>query len=194
MPRQKTDFQFPLTATSPVLVSGKSDHSLRKLLYDFFTVSARMETVKRYLGERLGLTGPQYTIMMAVAELQGKTGVSVGRVGEYLHVSGTFVTMESGKLIKKGFLARHSDLQDRRVSLLSLAPKGAKALQALFPELQQINDVFFELDSRAEFERLCKTLEKLVGNGQRALALINATRSDPRLSLKRGGVAVSHPR
>jgi DNA-binding MarR family transcriptional regulator len=191
MPRQKTDFKFPLTATSAILVSGKSDHSLRKLLYDFFTVSARMETVKRYLGERLGLTAPQYTIMMAVAELQGKMGVSVGRVGDYLHVTGTFVTMESGKLLKKGLLEKRPDLQDRRVSLLSLAPQGAKLLQSLFPQLQQINDVFFELDSRAEFERLCKTLDKLVGNSQRALALINATRGDPRLTLNHGGVAVS---
>ena len=191
MPRQKTDFQFPLTATSPILVSGKTDHSLRKLLYDFFTVSARMETVKRYLGERLNLTGPQYTIMMAVAELQGKAGVSVGRVGEYLHVTGTFVTMESGKLLKKGLLEKHPGLHDGRVSLLSLAPEGVKALQSLFPQLQQINDVFFELDSRAEFERLCKTLEKLVGNSQRALALINATRGNPRLTLERGGVALS---
>jgi DNA-binding MarR family transcriptional regulator len=194
MARQKADFKFPLTATSPILVAGKSDHSLRKLLYDFFTVSARLETVKRYLGERLGLTGPQYTIMMAVAELQGKVGVSVGRVGEYLHVTGPFVTMESGKLIKKGFLERRSDLQDRRVSLLSVAPNGAQALQSLFPELQQINDVFFELGSRPEFERLCKTLEKLVGNSQRALALINAARGDPRLSLNRGRVTVSHTR
>ncbi len=194
MPKQKTDSQFPLTATNPILVSGKSDHSLRRLLYDFFTVSARMDTVKRYLGERLGLTAPQYTIMMAVAELQGENGVSVGRVGEYLHVTGPFVTMESGKLLKKGLLERQSDLKDRRVSLLFLAPKGAKALQSLFPELQQINDVFFELGSRAEFERLCKTLEKLVGNAQRALALINATREDPRLQLNRGQVTVSRIR
>jgi DNA-binding MarR family transcriptional regulator len=150
-----------------------------------------METVRRYLGEKVGLTPPQYTIMMAVAELQGKIGVSVGRVGEYLHVTGTFVTMESGKLHKKGLLEKKPDLQDRRISLLSLAPEGVKALQSLFPGLQQINDVFFELGSRAEFERLCKTLEKLVGNGQRALALINATRDDPRLTLNRGGVAVS---
>ncbi|MGA7221111.1 MAG: MarR family winged helix-turn-helix transcriptional regulator [Candidatus Sulfotelmatobacter sp.] len=191
MPKQKTGFQFPLTATSPILVAGKSDHSLRKLLYDFFTVSARLETMRRYLGERLGLTGPQYSIIMAVAELQGQSGVSVGRVGEYLHVTGTFVTMESGKLIKKDFLEKRPDLQDRRVSLLSLAPKGIEALQSLFPELQQINDVFFELDSRAEFERLCKSLEKLVGNAQRALALVNATRDDPRLTLSRGGVGVS---
>lgn len=194
MPRQKSDFQFPLTASSPILVSGKSDHSLRRLLYDFFTVSARMDTVKRYLGTRLGITGPQYTIIMAVAELQGEIGVSVGRVGEYLHVTGPFVTMESGKLLKKGFLERNSDLKDRRLSLLSLAPKGVKALQSLFPELQQINDVFFELGSRPEFERLCKTLEKLVGNSQRALALINATRADVQHKVKRGEVAASHRR
>jgi DNA-binding MarR family transcriptional regulator len=194
MPEKKTDFQFPLTATNPILVLGKSDHSLRKLLYDFFTVSAHMDAVKQYLGGRSGLTAPQYTIMMAVAELQGKNGVSVGRVGEYLHVTGTFVTIESGKLLKKGFMEKRSDLQDKRLTLLSLAPKGAKALQALFPELQQINDIFFELGSRTEFERLCKTVEKLVGNGQRALALIHAMSGDPRFSQSRGGAAASRNR
>jgi len=153
-----------------------------------------MDTVKRYLGERLGITAPQYTIMMAVSELQGQNGVSVGRVGDYLHVTGPFVTMESGKLLKKGFLERHTDAHDRRVTLLSLAPAGAGALQSLFPELQQINDVFFELGSRGEFERLCKTLQRLVGNSQRALALINASRDDARLRLNRGGAAVSRVR
>ena len=194
MPKKKSDFQFPLTATSPILVSGGSDHSFRKFLYDLFTVSAHLETMKRYLGKRLGLTGPQYTIMMAVAELQGEFGVSVGRVGEYLHVTGTFVTIESGKLVKKGLMEKQSDVQDGRVSLLSIAPKGVKVLRSLFPELQHINDVFFELDSRPEFERLRKTLEKLVGNSQRAVALVNATRDDPRLTLNRGRVAVSSSR
>ena len=194
MSRQRADFQFPRTATNPILVSRTSDHSFRQLIYDFFTVSARLETMKRYLGKRMGLTGPQYTIMMAVAELQGDTGVSVGRVGDYLHVTGTFVTIESGKLVKKGFMEKNPDRRDGRLSLLSIAPKGVKALRSLFPELQQINDVFFELDSRTEFERLCKSLEKLVGNSQRALALVRATSSDPRLRLNRGRVALSQGR
>jgi DNA-binding MarR family transcriptional regulator len=191
MPRQSSDFQFPVTATSSILVAGKSDHSLRKLLYDFFTVSARMEDVRRHLGKKVGITGPQHSIIMAVAELQGKAGVSVGRVAEYLHVTGTFVTMESGKLSKKGLLEKHPDAHDKRLSLLSIAPKGQTALNSLFPELQQINDVLFELDSRADFERLCRTFERLVGNSQRALALINATREDPRLTLSRGSVGLS---
>jgi DNA-binding MarR family transcriptional regulator len=185
MPKQKTDFKFPLTATNPILIPGQSDHSLRRLLYDFFTVAARMDTVKQHLGGRIGISAPQYTIMMAVAELQGKTGVSVGRVGEYLHVTGTWVTMESGKLAKKGFMEKNSDSRDRRLSLLCLSPKGVKAIQSLLPEVQQINDLFFQLASRSEFERLCKTLDKLVGNSHRAVMLIDAARNDPGFPLKR---------
>jgi len=190
MSRQKSDFEFPVTATNPILASGESGHSLRKLVYDFFTVSARMEEVRRHLGKRVGLTGPQYSLIMAVAELQGRDGVSVGRVAGYLHVTGTFVTTESGKLFKKGFLEKRPDVQDRRLSLLSIAAKGRKALSSLFPELQQINDICFELDSRTDFEGLCEVLERLVDNSQRALALINATRQDPRLTLNGGGVGV----
>src|ERR1039458_8832458 len=114
MSKKARAFVFPATATSPILTSGKSDHSLRKLVYDFFTVGARIEDVRRHLGNRIGITGPQYSLMMAVAELQGTDGVSVGRVAEYLHVTGTFVTSESGKLSKKGFLRRSPDRSEER--------------------------------------------------------------------------------
>ncbi len=152
--KQSSGFVFPVTATNPILPSGRADHSLRKLLYDFFTVGSRLEDVRRHLGNKVGLTGPQYSLMMAVAELQGNDGVNVGRVAEYLHVTGTFVTAESGKLCEKGFLKKRPDVTDKRFSLLSIAPKGQTALNSLFPLLQQINDIFFELDSRGEFERL----------------------------------------
>ncbi len=190
-PKQSSAFVFPVTATNPILTSGRADHSLRKLLYDFFTVGARLEDVRRHLGTKVDLTGPQYSLMMAVAELQGSDGVNVSRVADYLHVTGTFVTAESGKLFKKGFLKKRPDVVDKRFSLLSIAPKGQAALNSLFPLLQQINDIFFELDSRGEFERLCEVLEKLVGNSQRALALIHATNQDPRFTLSGNGIDIS---
>jgi DNA-binding MarR family transcriptional regulator len=188
--KPSSGFVFPVTATSPILTSGRSDHSLRKLLYDFFTVGARLEDVRRHLGKKVGLTGPQYSLMMAVAELQGREGANVSRVADYLQVTGTFVTAESGKLFKKGFLKKQPDVMDKRFSLLSIAPKGQTALNSLFPLLQQINDIFFELDSRGEFERLCAVLEKLVGNSQRAIALIHATNEDSRLMLSGNGIDI----
>ncbi len=194
MLKGKTGFVFPVSATNAILRTGKSDHSLRKLVYDFFTVASQMEEMRRYLGKKVGLTGPQYFLVMAVAELQGKTGVSVGRVAAYLHVTGTFVTTESGKLFKKGILEKRTDPRDNRRSLLSISEKGQRALSALFPELRHINDIVFDLDSRDDFLRLCALMDRLVSNGQRALALINAARQDSTLMLNGAGVGVFHER
>jgi len=162
---------------------GKSDHLFRELLYNLFTISNRLEQVRRHLGSRIGLSGPQYNLMMAVAELQGSTGVSVGRVAEHLHVSGTFVTAETEKLARKGYINKHHDPTDMRVSRLEVGEKGWIALTSLFPELQQVNNLFFAIDSKEEFESLHRTLKRMVESSERTLALIDVTAStsSPRL-------------
>jgi DNA-binding MarR family transcriptional regulator len=160
---------LPLTVTRAILKTGKTDHSFRKLLYDLFTISSRIEEIRSEMGRRIDVSGPQMSLMLAVAELGGEAGVSVGRVGEHLHVTGTFVTIEAGKLKRKGYLIKRSSDVDGRVTLLSLSPKGIRALKRLFPELQQINDIFFDLASQAEFYALCKSLDRLVNNSQRAV-------------------------
>lgn len=175
MHREPAPFRLPLSATRSALLSGRSDHSFRELLYNFFTVASRLEEIRRHLGSRIDLSGPQYTLMMAVAELQGAEGVSVGRVARYLHVTGTFVTVETGKLSKKGYLKKNPDPQDRRVSRLSIAEKGWVAMRSLFPELQQINDLLFALETRQELATLRRTMQKLVESSQGTLAMINAT-------------------
>jgi len=165
--------KLPLSTTRSALLSRKSDHSFRELLYNLFTISNRLEQVRRHLGARIGLSGPQYNLMMAVAELQGSTGVSVGRVADYLNVSGTFVTAETEKLARKGYINKHRDHDDMRVSRLVIGEKGWTALGSLFPELPQINDLFFAIESREEFENLRGTVKKMVESSQRTLALIN---------------------
>ena len=165
--------KLPLSTTRSALLSRKSDHSFRELLYNLFTISNRLEQVRRHLGARIGLSGPQYDLMMAVAELQGSTGVSVGRVADYLNVSGTFVTAETEKLARKGYINKHRDHDDMRVSRLVIGEKGWTALGSLFPELPQINDLFFAIESREEFENLRGTVKKMVESSQRTLALIN---------------------
>ena len=169
--------KLPLSATRSALLSGKSDHSFRELLYNFFTISNRLEQVRRHLGARIGLSGPQYNLMMAVAELQGSAGVSVGRVADYLHVSGTFVTAETEKLARNGYINKRHDHDDMRVSRLVIGEKGWTALGSLFPELPQINDLFFAIELREEFENLRGTVKKMVESSHRTLALINVAPS-----------------
>ena len=90
-------------------------------------------------------------------------------------MTGTFVTVETGKLSKKGYLKKNPDPQDRRVSRLSIAEKGWVAMRSLFPELQQINDLLFALETRQELATLRRTMQKLVESSQGTLAMINAT-------------------
>ena len=162
----------PVTATRDILLPGGSDHELRTLLYNLFTIGTRMEEVRRYLGACIDITGPQFSLLMAVLERQGTTGVSVGRIAEYLHVAGTFVTAESAKLAQKDYLEKRTDARDRRVSLLRVRPAGMKAIESLLPDLQHINDTFFELESREGFEALCRAAERLVNGSRHVLELI----------------------
>jgi DNA-binding MarR family transcriptional regulator len=171
-PTSSTGKTPPLTATREVLLPDGSDHALRSLLYNLFTIGNRLEEVRRYLGSSIGITGPQFSLLMAVLELQGSTGVSVGRIAAYLHVAGTFVTAESAKLAHKRYLEKTTDPRDRRVSLLRLLPAGMQAIDHLLPELQRINDTFFELESRAGFEALCTAAERLVDGSRGVLSLI----------------------
>jgi len=166
----ETNFQkLPLSVTRPALLANKSDHAFREFLYNLFTVAERVQEVRRYLGNRIGISGPQYNLMMAIAELQGSDGVSVGRVAEYLHVAGPFVTTEVSKLARMGYLRKINDVVDKRVWRLSVGPKGWAALKSLFPGLQQVNDSFFARISRSQFVVLCECLGKLVENSELVL-------------------------
>ena len=162
----------PLTATRDILLTDGSDHALRTLLYNLFTIGTRMEEVRRYLGGCIGISGPQFSLLMAVLELQGTMGVSVGKIAEYLHVAGTFVTAESAKLMQKDYLEKRTDPRDRRVSLLRVLPAGMTAIESLLPELRQINDMFFELESRDGFEGLCRAANRMVDCSRNVLAMI----------------------
>jgi DNA-binding MarR family transcriptional regulator len=161
------------TATRKALLASGSDRLFRELLYNFFTVAIRLETLRRYLGSRIEISGPQYTLTMAVAEMEGSTGVSVGQVARYLHVSGTFVTAQSAKLAKKGYLKILPDPRDKRISRLFVGDKGWIALRSLFPELQQLNDELFAFASQTEFQRFHATVKKMVNSSGRTLARLN---------------------
>src|SRR5262245_9493951 len=101
-------YVLPPTISRDALLANGSDRRFRSLVADLFTVSARMEIVRDHLGRKLGITGPQYSLIVAIARLQGAGGVSVGTVAQALHVSSAFVATETGKLVRRRFLAKRT--------------------------------------------------------------------------------------
>jgi DNA-binding MarR family transcriptional regulator len=172
--RKSDSKKLPISVTRGALLADRSDHAFREFLYNFFTVAERMQEVRRHLGERIKISGPQYNLMMAIGELQGSDGVSVGRVAEYLHVAGPFVTTEAGKLARMGYLRKVNDDADKRVWRLSLGPKGWAALKSLGPALQQVNNSFFAGISQSQFVVLSECLWRLVENSELVLTRIGS--------------------
>ncbi|MGI8527653.1 MAG: hypothetical protein ACR2K5_16075 [Pseudolabrys sp.] len=149
------------------------------MVYDLLTIATRMEIVRGHLGRRMEISGPQYTLLTAVALLQGEMGVSVGTIAQMMHVSSAFVASESGKLARLGLLLKKTNPEDRRGVLLSLSSSGRVKINRLGAEIRAINDLFFgTIDSRS-FSALSKAAAALVAGSSKALQYLVAFDDSP---------------
>lgn len=133
-----------------------------------------MEVIRAHLGRRMGVSGPQYSVLIAIAHLQGERGVGVGTVAEALHVSSAFIASETGKLAGLGLLLKRPNPQDRRGVLLTLTPVGRLKIEEISAEIRAINDMFFGSLGRKSFAALCEATQALVKGSAAAVQFANA--------------------
>ena len=164
----------PPSVSVPALLRAGSDHIFQKLIFDLFTISERIEQVRVHVASRMGISGPQYSLLRAVAFLQGHQGVSVGIVAKHLHVASPFITAQSRELLQRGLLEKKEDTADRRVSRLSLTVKGERLVNQLIQKVRPINDIFFGTLQKSEFEALSTITGKLVDSSRSAIAQISS--------------------
>jgi DNA-binding MarR family transcriptional regulator len=168
---------LPPTVSRAALLDDGSDRRFRALVHDLLTIAARMELVREHLGGLIGLSGPQYSVLVAVAHLQGEGGVSVSAVAKALHVSSAFVASETNRLAQRGLIDKRTNPQDRRGMLLSIAPAGRLEVARIGADIRAINDLFFgALDGKA-FAALSAAAATLVASSGKAIQRVSA---DPR--------------
>ena len=129
-------YRVPATVSATELLDRGSDRQFRGLVQSLLTVARRLEMARDYFGHLINVTGPQYHLLMAVAQLQGALGVSVGTIAQAMHVSSAFVTSETGKLSVLGLLRKRPNPEDRRGALLSLTQTGRLKMDRLIPEIR----------------------------------------------------------
>jgi DNA-binding MarR family transcriptional regulator len=168
----------PVTVSRPALLERGSDRRFRQLVYDLLTIATRMDLVRAYLGRQIGISGPQYSLIIAIAHLQGENGVSVGSVAAALHVSSAFITIETGKLARRGLLWKRPNPADRRSVLLTLSSRGRLAIDGLNAKIRAVNDQFFANLDRRAFLDLSATADHLVRGSDRALRFVDALDND----------------
>jgi DNA-binding MarR family transcriptional regulator len=157
------------TISARELLDRGSDRQFRGLVQDLLTVARHLEMARDYFGQLIHVTGPQYHLLMTVAQLQGALGVSVGAVAQGMHVSSAFVASETGKLSALGLLRKRPNPQDGRGALLSLTQAGRLKIDRSIPEIRAVNDLFFgKLDARS-FSELCSSTSALVRGSREAM-------------------------
>ena len=174
----------PPTVSTPSLLRGGSDHVFQRLVFDLFTIAARLEAVRVHLASRAGISAPQYSILRAVASLQQQAGVSVGTVAAHLAVTNAFVTAQSAVLARQGFLDKSEDITDRRVSRLSLTRKGERLVDEVVEKVRPINDLFFGALEKSEFETLSATIAKLVRSSRDVVVHLESESHEASLSAR----------
>jgi len=174
------NYGLPLTISLPALLNNKeSDQQFRRLIQDLLTLARRLETARDYFGRRINVTGPQYNLLMTVAQLEGATGVSIGVVAQAMHVSSSFVTAETGKLSDAGLLRKVPNPSDGRGVLLKLTPPGRTKIHGLFGEIRAVNDLFFGPLNARSFAALCEGAEALVRGSREAMQYIAPREETP---------------
>ncbi|WP_244644360.1 MarR family winged helix-turn-helix transcriptional regulator [Azorhizobium oxalatiphilum] len=160
-----------------------SDRAFRQLVHDTLAFAARIQEVRSRLGALIGLSGAQYTILVAIAHLQDReAGVGVNLLAEHLHLSGAFVTIEVNKLVAADLVSKEVNPEDRRRVLLTITPKANQLLDDLTAVQRPANDTLFDCLSGEEFHSLRSIVSRLVTTGDRTLKLLDYLAPDGTLA------------
>jgi DNA-binding MarR family transcriptional regulator len=171
--QETTDgWQMPRTTTSPSLLGGDgSDAEFRRLIYGIFTMTVNFDRIRERMAIALGLSGIQYHILMVVAELSAEESVTISTVADRLHTSGAYVTMETKKLMRRGYLDKRPNPADGRSVILVLTPEGRQTIEEFAPYLCEINDELFDGVGPETFEAFRNIVNHMTRTSGRASEL-----------------------
>jgi|GEM_PF-319127 len=166
---------IPTSVSRQALLGKNSDKRFRQLVYDLLTVSSRMTVVREHLGKRLKISAPQYSLLMAVVQLEGEKGVGNSALARLLHVSTAFVATETGKLEQLGLVVKRADPDDGRAVRLSLTRHAREAIVRNGDEIRAINDTFFGALDASAFASLSVIMRALVQSSEIAMVQISSS-------------------
>ena len=145
-----------LSETAP-----KNQDTIRRFAWAIDSVSTHLEELRYFWARTLGISGPQWMILMALADLDQRDGVPVNAVSKKLHVDSSFITTQSKLLEKKGFLRRKTSTEDARIVQMSLTDKTYKHLAGLAAQQEALNEFIFAELSDKQLDQLTNTLSRL---------------------------------
>ena len=145
---------LPNSVSLQALLIGDSDALFRQVVDDLLLLATDLQSARFALAALVGVTPPQYKMMMYLARQDAPEGLALSALAQALDVSLSFVVAQTRRLQKKNFLTLSRDKQDARVVRATLAANGWHALKRAFPAVRRTNDQFFGALARHELIEL----------------------------------------
>jgi DNA-binding MarR family transcriptional regulator len=148
--------------------TSRNHDLIRRFTWEIASISVYLEELRQFWAKAIGISGPQWMILMAISDLDKDEGIPVNAVSKMLHVDPSFVTTQSKLLEKKGFLRRKPSPTDARVVRMSLTDKTYKHLASLAAQHEAINDFIFEEFGENELAEFTDKLTALKNRFEKA--------------------------
>jgi DNA-binding MarR family transcriptional regulator len=123
--------------------AAKNQDIVRRFAWEIVSINVHLQEIRYFWAKTLGISGPQWMILMALADLDQGEGVPVKVVSKMLHVDPSFVTTQSKMLEKKGFMRRKTSEDDGRIVQMSLTDKTYKHIASLASQQEALNEFIF---------------------------------------------------
>ncbi len=134
----------------------------KQLSFALYGAANRMIRMHKPLLEPLGLTFPQYLVMV---ELLGGSPKSVGELGTKVGMDTGTITPLLKRLEQSGLVARRRDAQDERRVAVSRTAAGTALREAIWAEPDQIQSACQITDEQAD--QIRQTLDDMGRSGER---------------------------
>jgi DNA-binding MarR family transcriptional regulator len=154
---------------------GESQQALEeRLLWDVLSLSVNLMRISELWGKRIGVSGSQWMILMAIHQLGNGPGVSVKEVATFLNADASFVTTQSKILEKMQFVERIQSKHDRRNVLMSLTEMADEKLAVLAPSRARLQEfIRAELDD-GEVSVMSEAISRMRARLEKAALLLAA--------------------
>jgi DNA-binding MarR family transcriptional regulator len=164
---------MPLTVSRPELLAYGNDQLFRLALHDALGFSSRLQEIRNRLGEVIGLSGPAYSILIAIEHLSDTDEVGISGVSDHLHLSSTFVTIEVIKLVKAGLVHKEVHSEDGRRVVLTVTEQAREKLAELTATQQPVNDEIFSSFGPEDLENFARMMSSLVSGTKGAMSVLH---------------------
>ncbi|MGY4319267.1 MarR family winged helix-turn-helix transcriptional regulator [Bradyrhizobium sp. JR3.5] len=144
------------------------NRAVMEFIWNIVEIHSQLEAIHKSWAEMLGVTEPQWLILMAIDELDEGRGVSGIAVANKLRIHPAFVTNQTKKLENIEFLARVTSPDDARFLQMSLTQKARAEITKLSDKRQALHSTMFGGLDEESLDYLNRRLTSIAKNSRLA--------------------------